>query len=287
MTSQRDAGARRLGVSAAVGASVALATLGASAYTLKLQARSARAAIGKPLGEVAIPNYHLYKSSYPGEPVDLLLLGDSIAAGLGADGRRHTLGGQLAKRLAQATHRPVQLHTAAVVGAETSGLAAQLAGLPPGYRPDIAVIVVGGNDVTHRVRVVDSSRRLGEAVTALREVGAEVVVGTCPDLGALQPLPQPLRALGARASRHLAAAQREVTTRLGGHAVSLADVVGPFFLAQPDEMFALDRFHPSGAGYRRTAKAMLPSVLAALGHEETLPFGHHPPVVAEPRRGGR
>ena len=35
-------------------------------------------------------------------------------------------------------------------------------------------------------------------------------------------------------------------TELGGWAVSLAQVVGPFFLAQPDHMFAIDRFHPSG-----------------------------------------
>ena len=63
--------------------------------------------------------------------------------------------------------------------------------------------------------------------------------------------------------------------RLGGRAVSLADVVGPFFVAQPDEMFALDRFHPSSAGYKRTAKAMLPSLLAALGITDEVPFGHH------------
>ena len=31
------------------------------------------------------------------------------------------------------------------------------------------------------------------AVRRLREAGAEVVVGTCPDLGAVQPVPQPLR----------------------------------------------------------------------------------------------
>jgi lysophospholipase L1-like esterase len=65
---------------------------------------------------------------------------------------------------------------------------------------------------------------------------------------------------------------------MGGHAVSLAEVVGPFFVSQPDAMFAVDRFHPSGAGYRRTAKAMLPSVLAALGHERPLPAGHYPPA---------
>ena len=157
-------------------------------------------------------------------------------------------------------------------------LAAQLATLPPGYRPDVAVIVVGGNDVTHRVPVAESVRHLEEAIAVLREGGAAVVVGTCPDLGALRPVPQPLRALGSRASRQLAAAQAAAAVREGAHAVSLADVVGPFFITNPDEMFSLDRFHPSALGYKRTAKAMLPSVLAALGLVEQVPFGHLAPT---------
>jgi len=41
--------------------------------------------------------------------------------------------------------------------------------------------------------------------------------------------------------------------------VALATVVGPFFITNPDEMFSLDKFHPSSLGYRRTAKAMLPA----------------------------
>jgi lysophospholipase L1-like esterase len=47
--------------------------------------------------------------------------------------------------------------------------------------------------------------------------------------------------------------------------VSLATVVGPFFITTPDEMFSLDRFHPSALGYKRTAAALAPAVLAALG----------------------
>jgi membrane-associated phospholipid phosphatase len=43
-------------------------------------------------------------------------------------------------------------------------------------------------------------------------------------------------------------------------------------------MFAEDRFHPSSAGYRRTAKAIVPSVLAALGDASAVPFGHHGPT---------
>jgi lysophospholipase L1-like esterase len=92
-------------------------------------------------------------------------------------------------------------------------------------------------------------------------------------------VPQPLRSLGSRASRQLAAAQRAAALARGAHVVSLAEVVGPFFVTNPDEMFSLDRFHPSALGYKRTAAAMLPSVLAALGEAEEVPFGHHLPRV--------
>ncbi len=89
----------------------------------------ARALIGKPLGEEALVADRTYKKGYA-DRVDLLVLGDSIAAGLGADHPRRTLGARLARTLAKRTHRAVRLRTAAVVGAETSDLAAQLAGLP-------------------------------------------------------------------------------------------------------------------------------------------------------------
>lgn len=246
---------------------------------IRAQARLARRTIGKTLGEEAHSADRTYKKKYD-DRIELLVLGDSIAAGLGAEKPSKTLGAQLAKRLAKHSHRAVRLHTAAIVGAETSMLRAQLAGLPTGYAPDVAVVIVGGNDVTHRVRIADSVRHLTQAVSALHERGCHVVVGTCPDLSALDSVPQPLRSLGGRSSRRLAAAQRAVVTGLGGRAVSLAHIVGPFFLAQPDEMFAVDRFHPSGAGYRRTAKALLPSVLAAVGHDQTLPSGHFGPTAS-------
>lgn len=243
---------------------------------LHRQAEVARGVVGKPLGEVAPNADGRYKKKY-GEPLHLVLLGDSIAAGLGADLPQETLGGRLAGRLAKATRRTVHLRTVARVGSESSMLPAQLAELEAAYRPDVAVIVVGGNDVTHRVPVGESVRHLEEAIRELRRRGAAVVVGTCPDLGTLRPVPQPLRALGSRASRHLARAQEAAAVRSGAHAVSLAHVVGPFFITNPDEMFSLDRFHPSALGYKRTAKAMLPSVLAALGVQDRVPFGHRAP----------
>ena len=230
---------------------------------LRHQAATARDLIGKPLGEQALAADRTWKKKY-GDRVDLLVLGDSIAAGLGAETPRTTLGARLARGLAKRTHRAVRLHTAAVVGSESSDLAAQVASLPPSYSPDVAVVVVGGNDVTHRVPTAVSVGHLVDCVQALHDRGTRVVVGTCPDLGALRAVPQPLRAIGSRASRQLATAQERAVGPMGAHVVSLADAVGPYFTAFPDDMFSLDRFHPSSLGYERTAQALLPRVIGAL-----------------------
>lgn len=247
---------------------------------LDRQAAQARRLIGKPLGEDAIEADRVWRRKLGGEPLDLLILGDSIAAGLGAQRRKETLGARIAIGLAKKAKRPVRLRTAAVVGSESSGLGLQLDDLSHDYRPDVAVIVVGGNDITHRVPVSTAVHHLVAAIIRLRARGAQVVVGTCPDLGALRPVPQPLRSLGSRMSRQLAEAQSDAAVAAGAYAVSLRHAVGPFFISQPDEMFSLDRFHPSALGYKRTAKAVLPSVLAALGEHDAdrgLPFGHLPP----------
>lgn len=250
---------------------------------LRRQAAIARRIIGDPFGETAPDADKVYRKKLPGEPIELLLVGDSVAAGLGAERPKDTLGARLAKGIAKRAERPVRLRTIARIGAESSMLATQLDRLTPADRPDLAVIVVGGNDVTHRIPIGESVAHLADAIDRLQTRGAEVIVGTCPDLGTLRPVPQPLRSLGSRRSRQLAAAQRRVALDRGARAVSLARAVGPFFITNPDEMFSLDRFHPSSAGYRRTAKAMLPSLLAALGLTDRLPFGHHVAEQARPR----
>jgi lysophospholipase L1-like esterase len=262
--------ARARAVTAAVTAAVTsaavvgVATVWGGGTLLRRQAAVARRRIGKPLGESAPDADRVWRRSLAGEELHLLVLGDSIAAGLGAHRRKDTLGARLARGIADALQRPVRLRTAAVVGAESAQLASQLDSLPAQYAPDLALVVVGGNDVTHRVPVAASVAHLSRAVERLREGGAEVIVATCPDLGALRAVPQPLRQLGSRASRRLADAQADAATAGGARVVSLRRTVGPMFLAAPDEMFSLDRFHPSALGYRRTAAALLPVALEAL-----------------------
>lgn len=224
----------------------------------------ARRRIGKPLGEIALDADRVWRPKLGGTPVELLMVGDSIAAGLGAERPKDVLGARIAKSVAGFLQRPVRLRTAAQVGAESQDLARQIDRLPESYRPDVAVVIVGGNDVTHRVPVASAAADLADVITRLRARGAEVVVGTCPDLGALRAVPQPLRSLGAQASRQLARAQAVAGERAGARVVSLRRAVGHLFVAHPDDMFSIDRFHPSALGYRRTADALAPEVVAAL-----------------------
>jgi hypothetical protein len=128
----------------------------------------------------------------------------------------------------------------------------------------VAVIMIGANDVTSRARPADSVRNLAEAVRALVAAGCKVVVGTCPDLGTIRPIRQPLRLLARRWSRQLAAAQTIAVVAEGGRTVSLGSVLGPTFATDRD-LFSSDEFHPSAAGYASAAAVLLPSVADAVG----------------------
>jgi lysophospholipase L1-like esterase len=241
------------------------AALGALGWAvIRVEARIARWIVGDPFESG--PEDDAVYGAGPGQPFQLVMLGDSSAAGLGADNGHETVGATIAGGVAALTGRRVRLTNAAVVGAESSDLERQLAtALEEVMRPDVVVIMVGANDVTHRIERSTAVRHLEQTVRRSRALGAEVVVGTCPDLGTIEPVPQPLRLLIRRWSRDLAAAQTVAVVEAGGRTVSLGDLLGPEFASSPAEMFSKDRFHPSAAGYARAAAALLPSVCAALG----------------------
>lgn len=265
-SSGRARAARRIAAAAAYGAAFGgggAGLLGASALGV-LAAQAARARRRIPQADREPPACDgRYGNWLPGEPLRLALLGDSSAAGYGCELAHQTPGAVIARGLAAAAARPVQLRCVAVVGAQSTDLPGQVSTIVP-WEPDVTVVMIGANDVTHRMRPSTSVAALGGAVRRLRAAGCHVVVGTCPDLGTIEPVAQPLRHVARRMSRRLAAAQTIAVVESGGRTVSLGDLLGPDFAARPSEMFGPDRFHPSVAGYRAAALALLPSVVAAL-----------------------
>jgi lysophospholipase L1-like esterase len=271
MTSMsRARAARRIAAGAAYGGGgiglAGAATVGLLVAEMQLARR--RVGNGTP---ARVPNAEgLYGGSLPASsepPLRLTMLGDSTAAGQGVHRAGQTPGALLASGLSAVAERPVMLRSVAVPGARSDDLERQVSQVlaDAGGLPDVCVIMIGANDVTNRMPPTRSVRCLSTAVRRLRTAGAEVVVGTCPDLGTIEPVQQPLRWLARRVSRQLAAAQTIGTVQQGGRTVSLGDLLGPEFAANPRELFGPDNYHPSAEGYATAAMALLPTVCAALG----------------------
>lgn len=200
-------------------------------------------------------------------PADLhlMIFGDSTATGYGAATAEEVPGVLLARGLAEVSGRRIRLSTKAIVGATSKGLSGQIdAMFVAGPPPDAAVIMVGANDITRPNGIGPSARRLGKGVRRLRDAGAVVVVGTCPDFGVITAIPQPLRSYARSRGLHLARVQAAAVRSAGGVPVPLADLLAPHFRKTPDVLFSPDMFHPSGAGYQLAANQLLPALCNAL-----------------------
>ena len=253
--------ARRAGVAA--GTAGGLGVLGWG--VIMGEAKLARRTIGEPTEHAPDPSGSYGHPRRGRKPLHLAVLGDSSAAGLGCEDAAETPGALLAGMIARDLKRRVVLDVQAVTGARAKDLDIQVQRVQ--RRPvDIAVIMVGANDVTHRTPPPDAARALSRAVGTLQSAGTQVVVGTCPDLGSVAPLMQPLRKLARVRSRQMAQAQTVAVVEQGAIAVSMGDLLGHEFAREP-HLWGPDRFHPSAAGYTRLVDVLLPSVLQTLGVE--------------------
>lgn len=202
-------------------------------------------------------------SAHTGNVLSFAVLGDSSAAGLGVDRPEDLPGVVLARGLAEEAGQPVRLDTLATCGSTTRRFGGQVdaALVDP---PQAALVMIGANDVTLRMPPRQSAKLLGEGVLRLRAAGTAVVVGTCPDLGAIRAIPQPLRAIACTWSRALARLQRDTVLRAGGLPVPIADLLATEFSTQP-ALFSRDQFHPSTAGYDAACSVLLPALCSVLG----------------------
>jgi lysophospholipase L1-like esterase len=254
--------ARRLATGAAF-SSGGLGLAGVAFFALlKQEARAARNKVVARTAKEDPPSGDGVYGRGRGAPIVLAVLGDSSAVGLGVERAAETPGVLIAAALTEIAERPVRLVRLAVSGAESPDLDEQVDRALP-ERPDVAMIMIGANDVTARTRPEVAVRHLTDAVRRLRAAGCEVVVGTCPDLGTIRPIAQPLRWLARRWSRDMAAAQTVAVVAAGGRTVSLGSILGPTF-ASDRTLFSSDEFHPSAAGYAAAAAVILPSVADAL-----------------------
>ncbi|UNK70990.1 SGNH/GDSL hydrolase family protein [Microbacterium sp. H1-D42] len=183
-----------------------------------------------------------------GEGLRVIVVGESTAAGCGAATHEEAFAGEFARALSGRRDKPVQWTVQGRHGATIRRVRYRM--LPDLDTPvDVAVLLIGVNDVLTRTPVAQWGDDLAAVVEALDAAAERTVVAGIPPFDAFPALPRALRTYLSERGRALDAAAQEVCAAGRGVSwLSSADI------ADADAtFFARDGFHPSPAGYRRWA----------------------------------
>ncbi len=198
------------------------------------------------------------------EPLNLIAVGESTVAGVGARTQQEGLTGQLSHALSRQSDRAVNWFVAARSGITARESLKELVPKLVGRKADVVLIALGVNDSIEfhsSRRWAADVERLIEAIRA--EVGdALVLLSGVPPLDYFPALPEPLSSvLGAR-SAFLGDASVELAKKLK------RVVHVPFQIdgTRCVDLFCADGFHPSELGYKQWAEQLAAAYAEFISH---------------------
>jgi lysophospholipase L1-like esterase len=149
----------------------------------------------------------------------------------------------------------------AVSGARAHDVAGQQVAQAAVNKPDVVLVAVGANDVTHLTSIGSVRASLQTIIVTLRQANPQVRIlfTGSPDMGAVPRIPQPLRALAGNRTKALNSMMSVLAAKEHVTFVPIAEKTGPIFRAH-HELFAPDNFHPNTEGY----KTWIPVIVAAI-----------------------
>ena len=176
-----------------------------------------------------------------------VVLGDSTAAGVGADDQ-HGIAMETTRQLE--TSRRVEMTNLAVSGARIGDVVHDQLARAETLRPDLVLLSVGANDVTHLTTVGSMRNNLREIVKRLRIANPNVaiVITGSPDMGAPPRIPRLLRGIASWKTRQVNRMFVAEASSLSLTFAPIAERTGPLF-RNDRSLFAADRFHPNERGY--------------------------------------
>ena len=193
-----------------------------------------------------------------GEVVNLLAIGDSIIAGVGASKLSGALVGQTARALAESRRCRVSWHALGVSGYDSNKVLEGLVPNLPGLPFDYIVVSVGVNDVTGLTSIRRWRRNLSVLLERLQSHSprATIALAGIPPLHGFPLLPQPLRAVLGLRARALDEIAREVVIaeQNARHA--------PLDFDPDPAKFSPDGYHPSEESYVEFGQYMADCLLA-------------------------
>lgn len=226
------------------------------------------------------------------EPLILVMLGDSTAAGVGVDRADEALPYALARRIARAERRPVRVISFGWAGARVADLVRQQVenaagtGAKPGEEgpflrdADLVAVVIGSNDATHQTPPgrYRASLRATLAMVRGHAPNARIVLGGIPRFrGALRTF-EPLIFIADQYARLLRPISRAEAERAGAAYADIHGRVPPLVEGRRD-VLARDQFHPSAVLYEAWAH-VLHEALVARSDGRTVPAAPMEPAGA-------
>ncbi|MBQ53677.1 MAG: lysophospholipase, partial [Pseudomonadaceae bacterium] len=194
-----------------------------------------------------------------GEPLRLLVLGESTAVGVGVSCLQLALAGQLAGAMSQRFSRPVAWQVCGENGITAAKLhqryVSQRSVTTPAAGPhDLVVVLLGVNDTTHLSSLKRWQASLQQIAHSLQHhaqtTADRVVFSGVPPLQHFTALPWLFRRLLGLRAAMLDRAMRESAVAAGAQYLAL----DMDFAAH---LMAVDGYHPSAAGYRLWADNLL------------------------------
>jgi lysophospholipase L1-like esterase len=216
------------------------------------QARFARRAIPR-LPDAALP----WRGSLEGDrPLRLLVLGDSTAAGVGADSQDDALPGSLARQIDERLGRGTQWRSIGANGATSRHILERFIGEATGESYDLVFLTIGANDALALRSRIAFARDVRRIVDRLRESSPDalILVSLLPRFDRFTSLANPLR---WNLALHAASLDDAARNAVRGMNRVFAVPKPPPYTAT---FWASDLFHPSGSGYRDWAEFAFDSV---------------------------
>ena len=191
------------------------------------------------------------------DPLRLLVIGDSTAAGVGAATQDEALPGSLAREVSAGTGRGVSWQAVGRNGATARDLITDYLDAATAEPVDLVFLSIGANDALGLRARWAFARDIRTILTRLREVSPLVLVSSLPAFFRFELLPNPLRWNLYLHSRSLEDAARAIAADMDG--VHMSPPPPPY----TEGFFATDLFHPSAIGYQDWARFAVEDAVAS------------------------
>jgi len=198
-------------------------------------------------------------------PLKYVVLGDSTAAGQGAD-KDHGIAPVTARQLA--ADRSVQLTNVALSGAKVEDVLNDQLASAESLKPDLVLLSVGANDVTGLTSLDKVAADFETISTRLVASNCQVkiIVTGSPDVGGAHRFAQPLRWLAGIRTGQLNRRLQPLVDQYQLTFAPIAERTGPAF-RRDRGLLAADRFHPNNDGYALWTEVLDTSLADALRNQ--------------------